>query len=237
MHLFKYIKNKSFSSHRKKCSFLFQLLLSIYIIFSYNYENFCLSCINERKTKKCLNCRNYVIFRRITVFDEDETLNEIIYKNKSISRFGDGEFFAIFGSNLGFQKSNKELSRRLLEVLNSKEKNLLIGINLPYKLRNLNRFNKKAKKYFELFFKLNRFKLGKILKNNEYYSATITRFYIDYKSKRKVPKYIKKLKMIWNKREVVIVEGEKSRLGIGNDLFDNVNSIQRIICPIRDAFI
>ena len=59
---------------------------------------------------------------------------------------------------------------------------------------------------------------------------------MDLKSKRKVPKYIKKLKKIWDERDVVIIEGDKSRLGVGNDLFDNMKSIQRIICPALNAF-
>lgn len=37
-------------------------------------------------------------------------------------------------------------------------------------------------------------------------------------------------------KDVVIIEGEKSRLGVGNDLFDNMKSIQRIICPAEHAF-
>ena len=74
------------------------------------------------------------------------------------------------------------------------------------------------------------------MKNHEYYSSTITRFYIDLKSKKGVPNYIKKLKKVWDQREVVIIEGEKSRLGVGNDLFDNMKSIERIICPTINAF-
>jgi len=34
----------------------------------------------------------------------------------------------------------------------------------------------------------------------------------------------------------LIVEGETSRSGVGNDLFDNAHSIKRIICPARDAY-
>ena len=48
--------------------------------------------------------------------------------------------------------------------------------------------------------------------------------------------YVKKMKKIWDKKDVVIIEGEQSRLGIGNDLFDNMKSIQRIICPSENAF-
>ena len=44
------------------------------------------------------------------------------------------------------------------------------------------------------------------------------------------------MKKIWDKKDVVIIEGEQSRLGIGNDLFDNMKSIQRIICPSENAF-
>lgn len=32
------------------------------------------------------------------------------------------------------------------------------------------------------------------------------------------------------------MKGEKSRLGIGSDLFDEVKTIRRIICPATDAF-
>ena len=32
------------------------------------------------------------------------------------------------------------------------------------------------------------------------------------------------------------MEGAYSRLGVGNDLFDGVQSLQRILCPTKDAF-
>jgi len=34
----------------------------------------------------------------------------------------------------------------------------------------------------------------------------------------------------------LIVEGEYTRSGVGNDLFANARSIQRIICPAEDAY-
>ena len=57
-----------------------------------------------------------------------------------------------------------------------------------------------------------------------------------HKDKSKVSKYIKKLKKIWEQRDVVIIEGEASRLGVDNDLFDNIKSIKRILCPSENAF-
>ena len=44
------------------------------------------------------------------------------------------------------------------------------------------------------------------------------------------------LKRIWDNKNIVIVEGKKTKLGIGNDLFDNALSIKRIICPAENAF-
>ena len=39
-----------------------------------------------------------------------------------------------------------------------------------------------------------------------------------------------------DKKDVLTTEDEKSRIGIGNDLFDNMKSISRIICPSVNAF-
>jgi len=60
--------------------------------------------------------------------------------------------------------------------------------------------------------------------------------FIYFIKKKGIKKYIKQLKKIWDKKEVLIIEGRQSRLGIGNDLFDNMKSIQRIICPKENSF-
>ncbi|VOF32064.1 putative glycosyltransferase [Streptococcus pneumoniae] len=44
------------------------------------------------------------------------------------------------------------------------------------------------------------------------------------------------MKSIWENRDLLIVEGATSRSGVGNDLFDEANSIKRIICPSHSAF-
>ena len=44
------------------------------------------------------------------------------------------------------------------------------------------------------------------------------------------------MKRIWDNENVVFVEGVYSRLGVGNDLFNNAKSIKRIICPATNAF-
>jgi len=73
-------------------------------------------------------------------------------------------------------------------------------------------------------------------KNKKYYSGSITRFYSNYKDKSQASEFIKKLKKIWEGRDIIIVEGDKSLVGIGNDLFNKAKSIKRIICPAKHAF-
>ena len=88
-----------------------QLLLTIWalvlIIFEYYINEcykLCFKCYNNyKKDKKCINCKNIIIFKGLKIASDEETLDEIIMKNKSISRFGDGEFKLIFGHGVGFQ--------------------------------------------------------------------------------------------------------------------------------------
>ncbi|MDL2213548.1 GT-D fold domain-containing protein, partial [Bacteroides sp. OttesenSCG-928-N06] len=69
-----------------------------------------------------------------------------------------------------------------------------------------------------------------------YYNTFVTRPYMDFKSKEDSSRWFKNMKGIWNNRDIVFVEGAKSRLGVGNDLFDNARSIRRILCPPLNAF-
>jgi glycosyltransferase family protein len=173
----------------------------------------------------------------LNILSSEDTLDEIIKKNCSISRFGDGEIKLIFGQRIGFQEVNKKLAYKLKKVLKSKRKGLLIGINIPYNNSYLNKFTYSAKIYYNNWIKRRKLQLFTLFNmNRKYYSSFITRFYMDIKDKSKIHDYIKKLKLIWDKKDILIIEGEKSRLGIGNDLFNNSKSIKRILCPAVNAF-
>lgn len=51
--------------------------------------------------------------------------------------------------------------------------------------------------------------------------TNFTRFYMDRLDIKNYPEYIKHLKKIWQDKDLLIVEGKMSRLGVGNDMFDN----------------
>jgi glycosyltransferase family protein len=75
-----------------------------------------------------------------------------------------------------------------------------------------------------------------ILKKKKYYSSAISRFYSHIKDRSKIYKYIPKLKKIWEGRDVLMIEGEKTRFGIGNDLLNNAKSVKRILCPTKNSY-
>ena len=218
----------------EKCNIIFNKKIYIFIglifsiliiILSYFFQYFKLKYTVED------------LFKGIKIFSAEDTLDEIINNNRSISRFGDGELNLLFGNGNLFQQYNKYLCKRMKLILKSSEVGLLIGINIPYKNNQLDRYKDKVKKYYIDFINNNKFQIYRLLnKNKQYYSSEITRFYIDFKDKTGVPNYIQKFKKIWNKRDIIIIEGEKSRLGIGNDLFKNCKSIKRILCPSQNAF-
>lgn len=69
-----------------------------------------------------------------------------------------------------------------------------------------------------------------------YIDTQLSRFYIMYTDKSHCGNQLNLLKAIWDNQDVVIIEGTKSRTGIGNDLYDNVKSLSRILGPATDAF-
>lgn len=49
--------------------------------------------------------------------------------------------------------------------------------------------------------------------------------------------YFEQLKVLWKNKDILIVEGEIFCLGVGNDLFNDVNIILCIICFLKDVFL
>ena len=197
----------------------------------------------ESLSKKIKNLVANVMYFFIVLFHKfpkvlsiDESIDEIINNNCSIARFGDGEIRLINNENITFQKPNEELSKRLKEIINSNEKNILIGLPDVFCFKDINRSVRQRKLFYKKEIVLE-YKIYKSIRNDKKFINThMTRPYLEYKDKSNAENIFNNLKRIWDNKDIVIVEGEGTRLGIGNDLFDNVKSINRILCPARDAF-
>lgn len=169
------------------------------------------------------------------VIGTDDTLNKLMEDNCSISRFGDGEFSLILGNSLPFQRYSKKLEEKLKEVLDSVSEKHLVAI--PNIFGSLEEFSEKSKEWWEEYLLGNRRQIYSVLpKNRIFYDAQITRIYINRKDKSHSKDRFEKIKTLWSKKKILIVEGELSRFGAGNDLFENCKSVRRILVPAKNAF-
>ncbi len=192
-------------------------------------------------------CMANTVFRRkvdrrngcFDIMSDEKLVDEIVNNGKSLSRFGDGELRLMTDDKFGisFQSNTEELSAALKEVLESKQANLIIGINVGF--NDPSEYNKKTQRYFRAFNYRNRDKYLQIIpKGRQYGNSSITRFYIDYDCDdlRSARNRLKNLERIWLNKNILIVEGKYTRLGVGNDLFSKAKNIRRIIIPNTDAF-
>ena len=241
---FQFKNNSRKKMKKKRYLNKFLIILIGFFIFSFNIlfnskYNYCLDCIKiiNNLTEQCFQCPLEFLYRKLIIESDENTIKEILFHNKSIARYGDGEYIIIKGRSISFQKYDKILAKRLKEILISNDKNLLVGIYFPFRKKELDLYNDFEVNYWRSFCNSHKFDMLNIINlNKRYYSAGITKFYLKLKDKSKLPKYISNFRKIWGGRDVLMVEGEISRQGIGNDLFNNANSIKRIICPERHSF-
>ena len=171
----------------------------------------------------------------IIIHDSKETLEYILNRQCSVSRYGDGEYYVMAGKGNSFQEPNQVLSKRLREILISNQPNHIVC--LPITMKTVDYCTKEAANFWRKFFINNGEDwLNMCDKNKEYYDTQISRFYMDYKNKTNRAPFICLLKKVWEKKDIVIIEGEKTRMGIGNDLFNNSLSISRILTPAENAY-
>jgi len=166
----------------------------------------------------------------------DETIDKIINEQCSVSRYGDGEIWLINRKSIKFQCESLELSLRLQEIIKNKCDHHIVC--LPDIFTDLDQYHDKTREFWEghlLMYR--RFWYDCTEKNKTYYNAYLTRLYYPFADRSQSKVWFDKVKRIWNGRDMVIIEGVKSRLGVGNDLFNDSKSIKRIIAPAEDAFL
>lgn len=185
------------------------------------------------KINYLINKKQYSSVKILTTLD---TIDMIVKNRMSVSRFGDGEFLWILEKNKNtFQVNNPKLKEKLIEVLISDEKKLLICLPKVWTSMKENKYS--SARYWRLFLYRYFNKIKKYIDDRKIYgNASFTRPYISLKNKKNSKLYFSEIKKIWENRNLTIIEGKNTRLGVGNDLFANTLSIERIICPTENAF-
>ncbi len=165
----------------------------------------------------------------------DATIDYILKHNTSMIRFGDGEISLLNDDDLHFQRVDSVLKEKLIGIFKSYHTNLLICI--PNIFGNLRKFNSRSF-WFSIHHVFKYYKYWKNLlsKKQIYGDAFVTRPFLSYKKTDHAAIIFDKLFSIWKNKKITLIEGEKSRLGVGNDMFNEVLEIERILCPAENAF-
>ena len=165
----------------------------------------------------------------------DETLDYIIENKSSLVRFGDGEINMLAGHSIPYQDYDEELVSTMRDIIGQESRKELV-VCLPDAFIDRFRFTYWAipfwKDHMDHYMDFYR----ELCSDSWYGSTFVSRPYIDFEDKSQAKSQFEKLKSIWKNRDLLIVEGATSRSGVGNDLFDEANSIKRIICPSHSAF-
>ncbi len=159
----------------------------------------------------------------------EETIQAIVHDHKSIARFGDGEFGLMFGdARWRFQRTDEKLALRLRQVVTSDEPNILIGLNNFYGDLS-HRTPHDADGIRSYITPAIRAQHMQLLNTRQVYANACI-------SRATSWEMVQLQKTIWEGMDCVFIEGNQTRMGVGNDLFDNARSIQRILCPAENAF-
>ncbi len=203
-------------------------------IWNYSYDRYIIVRDAMKKwLDKVLFCH---VYSSPEILSLQGTLEFIKSSHCSISRFGDGEIKLISGKDLAFQPYSVELCDRLKEVLSSNLQGHLVC--LPDIFKSLSLFTPSAADYW-------RGHLSKYRKiwsrsfdpsHGPYGNAFISRCFLMYEDKENSHECFSLFKTLWSGKDILLVEGKESRLGVGNDLFEGVSSIKRILAPNTNAF-
>ena len=176
-----------------------------------------------------------ILRERIRVHSIDETIDELLRTEKSMVRFGDGEIVMIKGMDLMLQKSAPEIGSGLAEILAYPYDDLLVTI--PDIFTTLSDHHRASRQFWRDHLLFCRKIYGKYCNPDRiYYSTFVSRCYYFGSDRSNCDRWFAKIRKIWENRDVVIVEGTRTHNGVGNDLLDSARSVERIICPPKDAY-
>lgn len=169
--------------------------------------------------------------------DTKDAIDKIVNNGCSMIRFGDGEFQLMAGFDRPvFQRCEEKLSEGLKKAIQYKHDKLLIGI-----AKNYGELDEYAEHYADgireyMSERVRNFHRSVLTDDRVYYDAYMFKCYLPYKDKESTEERFNLVKRIWEKRDVILIEGEYTRTGQGNDLLDNAKSVKRLLAPSKNAF-
>lgn len=172
---------------------------------------------------------------KIRVHTVDETIAELLHSEKSMVRFGDGEITVIRGKNLKLQKVNSEISEGLKRILGYEYEDLIVTI--PEIFGDMSAYRRESRQFWKEHLLIYRRIYNRYCNPDKvYYSTSFSRFYYALEDKSICDVWAAQIRQIWQDKNIVLVEGERTHNGVGNDLFSAARSVERIIGPSSNAY-
>ena len=169
------------------------------------------------------------------VMSVDDTIDILRTSEVSLVRFGDGEVQMIRGTGLKLQSRDEDLVCRMRRLLSFENDNLLITI--PDIFAGVDQYVPQSRDFWKDHLLFCRKYYNQLCKPDKAYgNSFFSRCYIIMQDKSRCGSWFKKTREIWAGRKIVIVEGSATHDGVGNDLLDQAESVERIICPPRNAY-
>lgn len=179
---------------------------------------------------------------RLRIMNAEETIQFIKDHHCSVARYGDGEFnIMLQKAGIGFQDQSPQLADSLFQTLQRNNPDLLICI--PWCFNHLRYRNKASRRYWIGWSVVDHTQKTIVRylrqwRGRQYLfgDTQFTRPYIPMRTAKRADVIFPMLRSLWDGRDLMFVEGEFTRMGVGNDLFSNAQSITRILAPARNAF-
>ncbi|MDE6908592.1 MAG: GT-D fold domain-containing protein [Lachnospiraceae bacterium] len=191
--------------------------------------------------KDVLAQADYILYRngikknRIKVHTVEETIKELVCTEKSMVRFGDGEIMVIAGKSLKLQRVNPAITDGLKRILSYEYENMIVTI--PEIFGDMSLYRKESRQFWKEHLLIYRKIYNSCCNESKtYYSTSFSRFYYALEDKSVCRSWTKQMREIWKDRDVVVVEGERTHNGVGNNLLDLARSVERIIGPASNAY-
>lgn len=181
------------------------------------------------------NFLQQIFLPKVNVLSNEESLQLLIEKKLSISRYGDGEVRLMNNESIEFQQYESALSSRLREIAVSKSTNHAVCLSPVF--GSLNEFHSKERFFWRKHLaSYRKIWIKHIDVKHVYLSTFLTRPYMPYEDKTKAGAYFLSIKAVWENKKILLVEGMQTRFGVNNPLLDNAASVERILCPSTNAF-
>jgi len=162
------------------------------------------------------------------VLTEAETVTRLL-AGASIGRYGDGELKLCLERSACAQEHNPAISFRLREILKSESDNFIVGIP---RISDRSMMNAQKKSFWSQYTATKYTSLYKL--DKVYGSAFITR--PDSVPGINTHEYFNCIKALWDKRHVILINGNGKRFDKDPSILDNAESVECWDYPAQNAW-